>query len=122
MENEKKVLIPLVEYEDLVKAKEELKKAKEELYKDCEERGLYVKQEVVLRPSLLYDYGNTDEALKALIPRLTIFAKDEVLKKAQEEMERISSAAKFLVKERDEEIKKLKSRSLLERIFNMTAD
>ena len=118
MDNEKKVLIPLDEYEDLVKAKEELKKAKEELCKVCEERGLYVKYTLVFRPSILYSYASVSDAVKELTPRLTIFTKDEVLEKAQEEVERISSEAKSLAEEKDKEIKRLKGRGLWDRIRN----
>ena len=125
MENEKKVLIPLDEYEELVQTKEDFKKLREEFEKDCEERGLYVKHELVFRPSILFGYPSTDEAVKALAPRLTIYTKDEALQEAKKEMERISSLSATLVRDKSEEaakaeaeVTRIKKRNLWQRIWN----
>ena len=125
MDNEKKVLIPLDEYEDLVRTKEDFKKIQKEFEKDCEERGLYMKYELVFRPSILYSYPTTDDAVKVLSPKLTSYAKDEAMQEVQKEMERISSAAKIMLEEKDKEIKRLKEenknlkgRGLWDRIRN----
>jgi coproporphyrinogen III oxidase len=122
MENEKKVLIPLAEYEELVQTKEDFKKLREEFEKDCKKRGLYVKHELVFRPSIIFGCSTTDEVVKELAPRLTIYTKDEALQEAQKEMERISATYNNAILEKDKEIEKVMNRSLLERIFNVTAD
>ena len=122
MENEKKVLIPLAEYEELVQTKEDFKKLREEFEKDCKKRGLYVKHELVFRPSILFGCSTTEEVIKELEPRLTIYTKDEALQEAQKEMERISAVYNNALLEKDKEIEKVMNRSLLERIFNVTAD
>ena len=125
MENEKKVLIPLDEYEELVQTKEDFKKLREEFEKDCEERGLYVKQQIVFSPSFLYGYPTTNEAVRALTPRLTIYTKDEALQEAQKEIERISSLSETVVRDKSEEadkakaeVARIKKRNLWQRIWN----
>lgn len=122
MENEKKVLIPLDEYEELVRTKEDFKKLREEFEKDCEERGLYVKHELVFRPSILFGCSTTEEVVKELAPRLTIYTKDEVLQEAQKEMERISSLSEAFVRDKSEEaeaeVARIKKRNLWQRIWN----
>ena len=122
MENEKKVLISLAEYEELVQTKEDFKKLREEFEKDCKKRGLYVKHELVFRPSIIFGCSTTDEVVKELAPRLTIYTKDEALQEAQKEMERISATYNNALLEKDKEIEKIMNRSLFERIFNVTAD
>ena len=122
MENEKKVLIPLDEYEELVRTKEDFKMLREEFEKDCEERGLYVKHELVFRPSILFGCSTTEEVVKELAPRLTIYTKDEVLQEAQKEMERISSLSEAFVRDKSEEaeaeVARIKKRNLWQRIWN----
>ena len=125
MENEKKVLIPIDEYEKLVQTKEDFEKLRKEFEKDCKERGLYVKHELVFRPSILIGCSTTDEVAKALVPRLTIYTKDEVLQEAQKEMERISSLSETFVRDKGEEADKaeaeltrMKKRNLWQRIWN----
>ena len=117
MEQEgKKVILPWDEYQGLLKDSEALEEAREELKKDCEERGLYVETKVVV-----YSGGFYDGPLQDLNSRLSIASKDEVLKAAQEEIDRMAFVAKNL-KERVEDMEKtidrLKNRNLWERINN----
>ena len=125
MENEKKALIPLDEYEELVRTKEDFKKLREEFEKDCKERGFYVKHELVFRPSILLGCSTTEEVVKELAPRLTICTKDEVLQEAQKEMERISSLSEAFARDKSEEadkaeaeVARIKKRNLWQRIWN----
>ena len=115
-QDEKKVLVPWDEYQGLLKDGEALKEAREELMRDCEERGLYVERKVVV-----YSGGLFDGPLQDINPRLSIASKEEVLKAAQEEMDKIALQAKYLdgrVKELEKAIDRLKNRNLWDRIFN----
>lgn len=117
MEQEgKKVILPWDEYQGLLKDSETLKEAREELKRDCEERGLYVETKFVV-----YYGGFHDGPLQDINPRLGIASKDETLKAAQEEIDRMALVAKNL-KERVEEMEKtidrLTNRNLWQRIFN----
>lgn len=117
MEQEgKKVLVPWDEYQGLLEDGKALKVAREELKKDCEERGLYVETKLVV-----YISSFSNGSLQDLNPRLSIASKDEVLKAAQEEIDRIALQAKNLdeqVKQLEKTIDHLKNRSLWDRIFN----
>lgn len=117
MEQEgKKVIVPWDEYQGLLKDSEALKEAREELKKDCKERGLYVEAKTVV-----YSGGFFDGPFEDINPRLNIASKDEVLKAAQGEIDRIASSAKYLdgrVKELKEDIDHLKNRNLWKRIIN----
>ena len=117
MEQEgKKVLVPWDEYQGLLKDGEALKEARKELKRDCEERGLYVETKVVV-----YSGGFYDGPLQDINPHLNIASKDEVLKAAQEEIDKIALQAKYLdgrVKELEKTIDHLTKRNLWQRIFN----
>lgn len=115
-QDEKKVLVPWDEYQGLLKDSEALKEVREELKRDCEERGLYVETKLVI-----YSGDFFDGPLQDINPRISIASKDEVLKAAQEEMDKIALQAKYLdgrVKELEKTIDHLKNRNLWERIFN----
>ena len=115
-QDKKKVLVPWDEYQELLKDGEALKEAREELKKDCKERGLYVETKLVV-----YSGGLFDGPLQDIDPRINIASKDEVLKAAQEEMDKIALQAKYLdgrVKELEKTIDHLKNRNLWGRIFN----
>ena len=115
-QEEKKVILPWNEYQDLLKDGEALKEAREELKRDCEERGLYVETKVVV-----YSGGFYDGPLQDINPRINIASKDEVFKAAQEEIDKIALQAKYLngrVKELEKTIDHLKNRNLWDRIFN----
>ena len=105
----KRVILPWNEYQGLLKDGEALKEAREELKRDCEERGLYVETKVVV-----YSGGFYDGPLQDINPHLNIASKDEVLKAAQEEIDRLSVAAKDLL----DENRRLRGRNLWQRIIN----
>ncbi len=117
MEQEgKKVILPWDEYQGLIKDSEALKDAREELKRDCKERGLYVEAKAVV-----YSGGFFDGPLQDIDPRISIASKDEVLKAAQEEMDKIALQAKYLdgrVKELEKTVVHLTKRNLWQRIFN----
>ena len=116
---EKKVLVPWDEYQGLLKDGEALKDAREELKKDCKERGLYVETKLTIY------YGNfLDGPLQDINSRLSIVSKDEVLKAAQEEIDRITLIAKNLkeqVEEMEKTIDRLMKRNLWQKIFNKSS-
>lgn len=115
-QEEKKVILPWDEYQGLLKDGEALKEARKELKRDCEERGLYVETKVVV-----YSGGFYDGPLQDIDPRISIASKDEVLKAAQEEIDKIALQAKYLdgrVKELEKTIDHLTKRNLWQRIFN----
>lgn len=115
-QEEKKVILPWDEYQGLLKDGEALKEAREELKKDCEERGLYVETKTVV-----YYGGFFDGPLQDINPRLSIASKDEVLKAAQEEIDRMALVAENLkerVVEMEKTIDRLEKRNLCDRIFN----
>jgi len=119
-QDEKKVLVPWDEYQELLKEGEALKIAKEELEKDCKERGLYVQYNVYFYEQL---YPLLEKHINPLLekyinPRLSIVSKDAVLEAAAKEIDRLSNLTKSIEKEKNEEIARLKNRSLWERIFN----
>ncbi len=117
-QEEKRVILPWDEYQGLLKDSEALKEAREELRRDCEERGLYVETKTVFYYGDFYYY---DGPLRDINPRLNIASKDETLKAAQEEIDRMALVAKNF-KERAEETEKtidrLTKRNLWQRIFN----
>ena len=86
--DDKKVLIPLEEYENLLKDKEAYVKIDEELKKDCKDRGLYIEVTVDL-----YGYDSYHEKL-GLDPRVKIISKDAALEAAAGEIERLSKLLK----------------------------
>ena len=115
-QDRKKVILPWDEYQGLLKDSEALKEAKEELKRDCEERGLYVETKLVV-----YSGGFFDGPLQDINPRISIASKDEVLKAAQEEIDKIALQAKYLdgrVKELEKTVDRLTKRNLWDRIFN----
>lgn len=89
--DDKKVLIPLEEYNSLLEDKEAYRKIAEELKKDCKERGLYV--DITLD---LYAYDsfirNYEEA--GFEPRFRVISNDAALNLANEEIERLSKLLK----------------------------
>lgn len=112
----KKVILPLDEYQGLLKDSEALKEVREELKRYCEERGLYVERKLVIYSGVFFD-----GPLQDINPRLNIASKDEVFKAAQEEMDKIALQAKYLdgrVKELKEDIDHLTKRNLWQRIIN----
>ena len=117
MEQEgKKVIVPWDEYQGLLKDSEALKEAREELKKDCKERGLYVETNLVVHSG-----GFFEGPFEDINPRLNIASKDEVLKAAQGEIDRIASSVKYLdgrVKGLKEDIDRLTKRNLWKRIIN----
>ena len=109
---QKKVLVPWDEYQELLEEGEALKIAKEELEKDCKERGLYVQYNA-------YFYEQYYPLLeKRVNPRLSIVPKDAVLEAAAKEIDRLSNLAKSIGEEKNEEIARLKNRNLWQRIIN----
>ena len=117
MSDGKKVLVPWDEYQGLLEDSKALKVAREELKKDCEERGLYVETKTVIFSGGFY----YDGPLQDLNPRISIASKDEVLKAAQKEMDKIALSAKYLdgrVKELEKTVDRLTKRNLWQRIFN----
>ena len=115
-QEEKKVILPWDEYQGLLKDGDALKEVREELKKDCEERGLYVETKTVF-----YQGGFFDGPLQDLNPRISIASKDEVLKAAQEEIDRMTLVAKNLngqVKEMEKTVNHLMKRNLWQRIIN----
>lgn len=113
---QKRVLVPWDEYQELLKDSEALKEAKEELKRDCEERGLFVETKLTIY------YGNfLDGPLQDINPHLSIASKDKTLKAAQEEIDRMALVAKNLkeqVEEMEKTIDRLTKRNLWQRIFN----
>lgn len=115
-QEEKKVILPWDEYQDLLKDGEALKEAREELKRDCEERGLYVETKVVV-----YSGGFYDGPLQDINPRINIASKDEALKAAQDEIDRMALVAKNFkerVNQLEKTVDRLKNRNLWDRIFN----
>lgn len=115
-QEEKKVILSWDEYQGLLKDSEALKEAREELKRDCEERGLYVETKFVV-----YQGGFFDGPLQDINPRLGIASKDETLKAAQEEIDRMALVAKNFkerVEETEKTIDRLTKRNLWQRIFN----
>lgn len=115
-QEEKKVILPWDEYQGLLKDGEALEEVREELKRDCEERGLYVETKTVV-----YYGGFFDGPLQDINPRLNIASKDEALKAAQEEIDRMALVAKNLkeqVEEMEKTIDRLTKRNLWQRIIN----
>ena len=112
MEQEKKkVLVPWDEYQNLLKDSKALKEAREELKKDCKERGTYM------------EYGNLTgiSYISSDIPRLSIITKEEGLKEAQNEIDRLSGVVKNvkdIAEQHEKTIDRLRSRNLWQRIIN----
>lgn len=103
---EKKVILPMSEYEELKQCREDMRAAIEELKKDCKERGFYVEYKL-----LFNGYYNPYPFNES---RINIMSKDDVLNAAADEIERLSRS----VKEKDDEINRLLGRGLWERILN----
>lgn len=114
MEQEgKKVILPWDEYQGLLDDREALKEAREELRKDCKERGLYVETKIIFdKDNLLSD------PLVCVSPRTNIISKDEALKVAQQEVDRIARSAKTIIEAQNRRINRLINRNLWNRIFN----
>lgn len=114
---QKKVLVPWDEYQGLLKDSEALKKAREELKKDCKERGTYIEYKIYLSTENLIGISH----ICSDIPRLSIISKEESLKKAQNEIDRLSKMVKNIkdiAEQHEKTIDRLRNRNLLERIFN----
>ena len=114
-QDKKKVLVPWDEYQGLLKDSEALKEVREELKRDCEERGLYVESKLVVYSGCFFD-----GPLQDINPRISIASKDEVLKAAQEEMDKIALQAKYLdgrVKELKDDKNSITKRNQWQRIF-----
>ena len=114
---QKKVLVPWDEYQGLLKDSEVLKEAREELKKDCKERGTYMEYKIYLPTENLTDISH----ICSNIPRLSIISKEESLKKAQNEIDRLSKIVKNIkdiAEQHEKTINRLRNRNLLERIFN----
>lgn len=113
--SEKKVLIPLEEYEDLIKNEKALGEIQKELEKDCEERKLFVRMSLSY-----YDYSDFEKKYFQ-DPRVTLITKDGALEVASEEIERLSEANKALIdknKSLESTIEAIENRSLFQRILN----
>lgn len=113
--NEKKVLIPLEEYENLVKNEKALGEIQKELEKDCEERKLFV------RMSLSFYEWSDFEKKYFQDPRVTLITKDDALELASKEIERLSEANKAIIdtnKSLKSAIEALENRNLFQRILN----
>ena len=118
-ENEqKKVIVPWEEYQGLLKDSESLKEAREELKKDCKERGTYIEYKIFL---------STDSHLTGIShiledsARISIISKEESLKEAQNEIDRllvVVKNVKDIAEQHEKTIDRLRSRNLWERIFN----
>lgn len=89
--DDKKVLIPLEEYENLLKDKEAYVKIAEELKKDCKERGLYVDMTIDL-----YGYDAFFDRYRegGFDPRFRVISNDTALNLADKEIERLSKLLK----------------------------
>ena len=86
--DDKKVLIPLEEYNSLLKDKEAYTLMRDELRKDCKERGFYVEV------TLTWDEFQDFERRKALNPRFRLISKDDALDLAAKEIDRLSKLLK----------------------------
>ena len=114
---QKKVIVPWEEYQGLLKDSESLKEAREELKKDCKERGTYMEYKIFLSAGNLTGISHVLEDSA----RISIISKEESLKKAQEEIDRLSGAVKNvkdIAEQHEKTIDRLRSRNLWERIFN----
>ena len=115
-QEEKKVILPWDEYQDLLKDGKALEVVREELKKDCKERGLYVETKAAV-----YSGGFYDGPLQDINPRINIASKDETLKAAQDEIDRMALVAKNFkerVNQLEKTVNRLKNRNLWDRIFN----
>lgn len=114
---QKKVLVPWDEYQGLLKDSEALKEAREELKKDCKERGTYMEYKIYLSTENFIGIPcNSPDK-----PHLSIISKDESLKKAQNEIDRLSEMVKNIkniAEQHEKTIDCLRNRNLWERIFN----
>lgn len=120
--DDKKVLIPLEEYESLIKDKEAYIKIEKELEKDCEERGLYVKITLDLVGYDNFFNAHKDEGFD---PRFRVISNDTALILAYEEIERLS---KLLKEERqysknmEDKVRLMPTRNLWQRLTRKYAE
>ena len=111
--DDKKVLIPLEEYENLLKDNEAYSKIADELKKDCKDRGLYIEVTVDL-----YGYDSYHEKL-GLDPRVKIISKDAALEAAAGEIERLSKllrAEKRYSKNMEDKVRLMSTRNVWQRL------
>lgn len=112
-QEEKKVILPWDEYQELLDDRKALKEAREELKKDCKERGLYMETKIIFDKD-----GFLNNPLECVSPRTNIISKDEALKAAQKEVDRIAHSAKTIIEAQDKRINRLINRNLWNRIIN----
>lgn len=106
--DDKKVLIPLEEYNSLLEDKEAYRKIAKELKKDCKERGLYVDLTIDL-------YGYDD----FFDPRFRVISNDTALNLANEEIERLSKLLKEkadYAKLMEDKVRLMSTRNLWQRL------
>ena len=116
--SEKKVLIPLEEYDRLRECEMECKNLQKRIADGETARGHYVKKEVMILP---FQMSGADELEYANKIQFEIMSDEEVLAEARRELERTKVAMTALVsafKRRGEAIKELEGRSLWQRIVN----
>ena len=114
---QKKVIVPWEEYQGLLKDSESLKEAREELKKDCKERGTYMEYKIFLSADNLTGISHVLEDSA----RISIISKEESLKKAQDEIDRLLALVKNvkdIAEQHEKTIDRLRNRNLWERIFN----
>lgn len=114
---QKKVLVPWEEYQGLLKDSESLKEVREELKKDCKERGTYMEYKIFLSTDNLTGISHILEDSA----RISIISKEESLKEAQNEIDRLLEVVKNvkdIAEQHEKTIDRLRSRNLWERIFN----
>lgn len=117
--DDKKVLIPLEEYENLLKDKEAYVKIDEELKKDCKDRGLYIEVTVDL-----YGYDSYHEEL-GLDPRVKIISKDTALEAAAGEIDRLSNLLRTerrYSKNMEDKVRLMSTRNLWQRLTGKYAE
>lgn len=116
--SEKKVLIPLEEYDRLRECEMEYKNLQKLIADGETARVHYVKKEVMILPLQM---SGADELEYANKIQFEIMSDEEVLAEARRELERTKVAMTALVsafKRRGEAIKELEGRSLWQRIVN----
>ena len=120
MENEKKVILSLEEYEKLKADSEALTLTKEELKKDCEERGYYVDLTLRWEPNGSYGRFYNGRFINLASP-LRVITKDEALELAQETIDELQKDKEALISKVNSlegELRYIRSRNLIQRIFH----
>lgn len=116
------VTLPFEEYNDLLKDQQDKQKLMEQLAAEAKDKGFLVQQ--ITSVCKKDADGDWIEDYKYLTEKSTlkIFSQEEVLKAAQEEIDRLSAISyKFarMVDYLTDEIDRLKHRGLFARLFNL---